>query len=169
MDSHTKRRLVWIFLILAAAFPLASIGQETSNCNEAQVTYQGTPDNLKAKIRVSTSVKNRYVSSSAKKTNSPQGTRWFVEIDPDYMSTAKPWNTTIQIGAASGNKVLVEATFLDHGITFSAQWINEELLFVQVWWGRLASSDLILDVNSGQWIYSRFAHYGQLVSPCEGK
>jgi hypothetical protein len=44
----------------------------------------------------------------------------------------------------------VEAVFRDHGNTFSANWINEKLLFVQVWWGRIASSDIILDVNHGR-------------------
>jgi len=97
---------------------------------------------------------------------SPQGTRWFVELDPDYMSTKVPWTTTLYIKGGSDGRRTWKASFIDHGNTFSASWINEKLLFVQVWWGRMASSDLIFDVNQGTIIYNEFAHYGELFEAC---
>jgi hypothetical protein len=72
----------------------------------------------------------------------------------------------LYIGRVSDDKVLLEASFTDHGNTFSAHWINDELLFVQVWWGRIASSDLILEVDKGKFIYDELANYGQLDEPC---
>ena len=35
----------------------------------------------------------------------------------------------------------------------TARWINDTLLYVNVWWGRVAGSDLIIDVSSGEFIY----------------
>jgi hypothetical protein len=76
-------------------------------------------------------------------------------------------DTVLYIGKASGDGAVLKASFLDHGNTFSAHWINDQLLFVQVWWGHIASSDLILDIDNGKFIYDRLAHYGQLGEPCE--
>jgi len=55
--------------------------------------------------------------------------------------------------AVSGNPTggeLLQATFRDHGSGgVRTTWLNERLLFVQVWWGRIASSDLVIDVERG--------------------
>ncbi len=88
-----------------------------------------------------------------------QGSRAFVEVDPDYRSTREPWNTSLYITDPEGQSPSLKAVFLDHGNTFIASWINDELIFVQVWWGRFGSSDLIHDTTSGHWIYNKFAHY----------
>ena len=48
-----------------------------------------------------------------------------------------------------------------------AQWINEELLFVRAWWGRIVSTDLIFEVGSGRFLYAKEANYGLLTQPCE--
>ena len=86
-------------------------------------------------------------------------------------TTESPWNTILFIRGrhAANAKPLLKVEFDDHGNTFSANWINEKLLFVQVWWGRLGSSDLILDVEQGKFIYNEFAHYGELAEPCQKK
>jgi len=61
---------------------------------------------------------------------------------------------------------VLQAAFTDHGNTFSAHWLNDKLLFVQVTWGHIASSDLILDVDRGKFLYDEFANYGLLAEPC---
>jgi hypothetical protein len=78
-----------------------------------------------------------------------------------------PWTTTLYIKGGSDGRRVWKASFIDHGDTFSARWINEKLLFVQVWWGRMASTDLIFDVNQGTIIYNEFAHYGELFETCQ--
>ena len=50
----------------------------------------------------------------------------------DYSETAKPWDTVLYIGKASGEGAFLKASILDHGNTFSAHWINDQLIFVQV-------------------------------------
>jgi len=47
-----------------------------------------------------------------------------------------------------------------------ARWLNEELLFVRAWWGRVLSTDLILELGSGRYLYAREADYGLLTQPC---
>jgi hypothetical protein len=63
-------------------------------------------------------------------------------VDPDYSSAKQPWSTTLYI------------------------WINDKLLFVQVWWGHIASSDLILDVEKENFLYDKLANDGKLSEPC---
>lgn len=42
----------------------------------------------------------------------------------------------------------------------SAHWVNEKLIFVRVWWGRQAGSDLLVDVESEELIYHELVHDG---------
>lgn len=144
-----------------------AVGQTPSPCRDQQVTYGTAPQVIEKKIQLMRSVNIANLPVSAKRISSPQGTRWLVEVDPDYTSVEKPWTTRLYIGSNTDEKSVLQATFTDHGNTFSAQWINEKLLFVQVWWGRIASSDLILDVDQGKFIYDQLANYGQLVEPCQ--
>ena len=142
-------------------------GQAPTPCRDQQVNYREAPLGIREKIQVGQSVKIPGPDAAKKRIPSPQGTRWFIEVDPDYTSTKTPWTTTIYIGNNLGSEIAVEAVFRDHGNTFSAHWINEKLLFVQVWWGRIASSDIILDVNQGTVIYHELANYSELIEPCE--
>jgi hypothetical protein len=52
----------------------------------------------------------------------------------------------------------LELTFVDEsngGV--KVEWLNEKLLFGQVWWGRIYSTDFILDVEQGKFIYREMA------------
>jgi hypothetical protein len=131
------------------------------------VEYRAATEDIERKIQLTNDVVLPKAAASGKQIHSPQETRWFMEIDPDYTTTSSPWTTTIYVQAGSARERLLKATFVDHGNTFTAQWINEKLLFVQVWWGRIASSDLILDIEHGKFIYDELAHYGELGQPCQ--
>lgn len=142
-------------------------GQAASACSDQNVEYRRAPESIQKKIQLTTSATLAEVPRSAKRKSSPQGTRWFVELDPDYTSTKDPWTTVLYINSGREDKGVLKVVIADHGNTFSASWINEKLLFIQVWWGRMASSDLILDTNQGTFIYDELAHYGELSEPCE--
>jgi hypothetical protein len=73
-----------------------------------------------------------------------------------------PWSSTLFIGTRGSNAAGFKVEFLDHCEQFSASWINDKLLYIQVWWGRIASSDLILDVGNREFIYNEFANYGEI-------
>jgi hypothetical protein len=88
------------------------------------------------------------------------------EVPVDYTKQG-PWNTTLYIGSRSeGKKPFLKVTITEHGNTFGAEWINEKLLFIRVWWGRIVSSDLLLNVEQGSLLYAEDANYSQLVSHC---
>jgi len=66
----------------------------------------------------------------------------------------------------AGSKVL-QLSFQDHASGGSSvQWLNEKLLFSRVWWGRIYSTDFILNVEKEQFIYREMAHYGEMIEPC---
>jgi len=70
------------------------------------------------------------------------------------------------IGNSAGSKVL-QLTFQNHASgSVSIRWLNEKLLFGRVWWGRIYSTDFILDVEKEQFIYKQMAHYGEMIEPC---
>jgi|SRR6478609_7628776 len=140
-------------------------GQSLPPCSTAQVTYSPVTSDFERKIQISRIGVPFKPPAVEKRVKSVQGTRWFVELAPDYMKNG-PWTTTLYLGKSDSNRAYLVASFKDHGNTFSAHWVNEELLFVQVWWGRIASSDLILDVAKGRFIYNQLANYGQIIEPC---
>ncbi len=66
------------------------------------------------------------------------------------------------------NGRLLKLRVVDHASGgVQVQWLNEKLLFVEVWWGRIASTDLILDVSTKTFLYREMAEYGEMVQPCD--
>ena len=82
---------------------------------------------------------------AGKKVYSPLHTRWLIEVRADYMKPG-PLTTRFYLGSGESQTDLV-LTALEHGNSISAQWLNEKLLFGQVWWGRIYSTDFIFDVE----------------------
>lgn len=146
---------------------ILSSAQSSIRCEDAKVQYRPAPQDIEQKIRLTAGVKPPSALKSAQSGKSPQGTRWFDEIDPDYTSTSQPWNTTLWVHSAESAGPVLKIEFFDHGNTFEASWINEKLLFARVWWGHVASSDLIIDVERGKVIYHELANYAELGEPCD--
>lgn len=144
------------FAILAFA---SSAQSQQVPCKDGRVRYAKPSAAVAQNTRLSPYVTTPF--TSALKERSPQGTRWFVNLGPDYTKPG-PWNTTLIIANRADGKPFLTASFLAHGNTFSARWLNEKLIFVQVWWGRIESSDLILDVEKGAFTYDEMANYAQV-------
>ena len=148
-------------------------GTSDTECREYDEVYYEKPDeyslsriNLK-KLDVDSKLPSSV--SGASKQLSPQGTKHYIIQSPDFMKPG-PWNTEIYVLGNRAEPVKLTITFLDHGNGgVSAKWLNEKLLFVQVWWGRIVSTDLILDVDSSKWLYSQNANYGNIIMPCDEK
>jgi hypothetical protein len=82
--------------------------------------------------------------------------------EPDFQKTA-PWNTTVLIGDVD-EAATTKITVADHGSGgVKLVWINEKLLFGQVWWGRIVSTDFVYDVEQNRMVYKELANYGELV------
>jgi hypothetical protein len=147
-------------ILLLSLLPAA---QAQKPCKDQAVIYEKPPDWIEKQIQIS---KTESAPPTGKKVASPQSTRWFVEQDPDYTKPG-PWNTTLFVGNNTAGKAILTLTVIKHGNTFSAFWINDELVFVQASWGHIASSDIILDTSTGTLLYDELANYGELVEPCQ--
>ena len=80
---------------------------------------------------------------------------WLAEINPDTMR-ADPWNTQFYIFDITNTNRCIRVELKDHasgGVHHS--WINDELLFVTVWWGHCAWTDFILNVETDKLLYMK--------------
>ena len=142
-----------------------AFGQAPEPCRDQKVNYGPAPAFIQKRLSLTRLDGSAKVPTSENWVFSPQGNRWFINVSPDY-SKSGPRSTTLYIGNRTGGTGALQATFTDDDKAFAASWINEKLLFVQVWWGRMASSDLILDVDKGTFIYDELANYAELGEPC---
>ncbi len=107
--------------------------------------------------------------NSAEKRFSPHQTRWVTSNRPDTMRPG-PWTTVLFVEGNKANPGYLKLEFRNHAsYGVDAKWLNEKLLFLQVWWGRVGSTDLILDVETSQVLYCESASYLKLILPCDQK
>ncbi len=64
---------------------------------------------------------------------------------------------------------MLRATFLDH-TSYGVQptWVNEKLLFIQAWWGRIEATELLLDIETGKPVTIENANFIEFTGPCAG-
>lgn len=84
---------------------------------------------------------------------SPNGAYWFV-LERERL--------TYSLKYFAEKDHLVHMRFSDVKSVASPRWINEKLLFVRVWVGRLAATDLIIDVEAEMIIHSESLRDGHL-------
>ena len=98
---------------------------------------------------------------------SPHGTALCVMRVPDTTRHG-PWATTIHVFGNKARPLHLQIDIANHiSAGVRASWINEKLLWLQVWRGRIVSTDLILNVEKAQFLYSEEANYGVLIQPRE--
>jgi hypothetical protein len=66
------------------------------------VTYEAAPKDIEARIQVVKVSGHSDPPATGTRVNSIQGTRWLVEVDPNYMKTG-PWTTTLYVGNSDGH------------------------------------------------------------------
>jgi hypothetical protein len=97
-------------------------------------------------------------NSNIKKVFSPNNAYWYAVQGADYMKPG-PYSTEILIYNERG--YLISLKLLEHSqYEPKISWINEKLLYVEVWWGRILGTYLILDVEKEQVIYKEMIHDG---------
>jgi len=87
------------------------------------------------------------------KIYSPNGGYWmsYQHAQPDFM-----------VMADAEKEALNKITFIDvHGVK-APIWINEKLIYMRVWWGRISATDFIFDVEEEKFIYSESLESGAI-------
>jgi hypothetical protein len=165
-DSGRRHRQFGLSLLALVSFTaLPGYSQDVPPCENAKVQYSSVEDKYMEKIKVQT-VTELHVPDGVEKQFSPQRTFWLYATQPNYQKDG-PWATTVLIKSADGN-TMRKLTLIDHGTGgVKLAWLNERLLFVQVWWGRILSTDFILDVQNREFLYQQNAYYGQLMESCK--
>ena len=92
------------------------------------------------------------------RTLSPNKAYWFV-VAPADTGKPGPSSATVYIFNERGHLIRLEFPDIGSGAP-RPSWINEKLLFVRVWLGRVLGIDLILDVEKEQIIYREMTHWG---------
>ncbi len=101
------------------------------------------------------------------RTNSPWGSRW-VACEPADTLRDGPWTTRLYIFTATDRHHCVEIEARDHasyGVTY--EWLNERVIFVRCWWGRIVSTDFVLDTETVRAAYIQDAGYLGVTLPPE--
>ena len=167
MISAKSLTVLIIFLLCLSS--ASTLSQENlpsfPKCSDASVQYTPFDEDYSQKIILRIAPHSGTSGPERNKEYSPQHTAWISPNSPDY-SRPGPWNTAVTIGTRGSSKVL-QLAFQDHASGgASVQWLNEKLIFGRVWWGRIYSTDFILDVEKEQFIYKQMAHYGEMIEPC---
>src|SRR5271154_7016281 len=112
-----------------------------------------------ARISLTKDELNKLAALPKDQTNS---VTWLVEIDPDTTRDG-PWKTQLYLFDVEDTNHCVRVELTDHvsgGVSHA--WINDELLSIKVWWGHIAWTDLILNVETCKILYLREGFEGVL-------
>jgi hypothetical protein len=150
--------------------------QELAECKEIDLVQYSTPTTVPLKDRVviarGLSVPGTLpiTDKTLSEKRSPQGTARLVFLEqPDFMKGG-PYQTKAIV---VGNKARpIELTIEFHELgnnPIHIEWLNEKLLFIRVWWGRTVSTDMVLNVETGEPSYLEEANYSGLILPCDAK
>jgi hypothetical protein len=160
------RRILAVVALAASVMTAAEA--PSPECEDARVQYSAPASTSLSKLMVSHlswSAPELQPAAALEKVQAPQHTRWFVLIAPDTARDG-PWNTEVLVFSGGRKEPPLRIRFADHasyGVRTS--WINDDLLYMEVSWGRMKATSLILDVKSRKWIYAMDARFDEVM--CE--
>jgi hypothetical protein len=163
-----RSTVAWIFLIGVASIGVFRHGraQEPTKCGSARVQYTPFDESYSSRFQIKAPTAMDTRLSRKHKIFSTQHTHWLIEALPDTMK-AGPWTTRVYVGTRDSAPA-VELRFIDEtNGAVGARWLNEKLIFGQVWWGRIYATDFIFDVEQDKFVYREMAHFGELIQPCQ--
>jgi hypothetical protein len=91
---------------------------------------------------------------------------WRARADPDTTKTG-PWTTNVYFRSDGNSEILKLSVFDNASGGVQVDWLSEKLIFDRIWWGRIYSTDFVLDVQKQQFVYREMAEYGDVIQPCE--
>ena len=164
--------IIWCGTALAA-------GQARDDCPELnRVVYEATHDLSTLGLPGTGIVKVAELAANEPDTpalaklerhRSPRGTAFFLNVTPDTTRSG-PWDTTLYVFGNEARPLGLRIDVKDHAsYGVKTQWINEKLIFLQVWLGRIVAMDLIVDIENRSSVYAESANHGRLILPCDEK
>jgi len=163
--SATGHTIGLILLTLTAT----SAASDTENCvDEHVVKYAAENSEWLSRVQIERTAPAVVEKTLARRSGvvaSPIGTGKLF-VDQADMTKDAPWTSRVYVVTQSpvANGVIVTVSDHSNG-GVRATWLNEKLVFLQVWWGRIRSTDLVLDVGLGRWIYAESADSLALILP----
>lgn len=77
---------------------------------------------------------------------SPNGAYRF-QVVMEESGSNPPWNANLLIYNERPYLLRIRLPDISQRQAVEARWINEKLVFVRVWWGRIAGTDLVIDAE----------------------
>ncbi len=159
-----NRRIVpRLFELLEDAVGVAPVGDTPFHTSpacweEARFFHEGRPAE---EYRRRVAVTWRSVSMPESEAQlSPNGAYRLWKRAPDT-SQPGPWTAEVIVDVERDRSLVLGLEDVA-GYEVVAEWVNEKLLYVRVPWGRVAFSDLILDVEHGVLVHEEAVRYGQI-------
>lgn len=170
MEVRLKFRdaIVAIMTLTAGFGAVAAASRQEAPCSDARVQYETAGKDSLANISLKyiDDSKGSFPGGMSAAIAAPDLTRSYRRLNPDTMK-AGPWSTVIYAYEAGQTAPFLKVKISNHvGGGVIVNWLNEKLLHLAVFWGRIGSTDLILDVEKREWLYAEDANHGALTDPC---
>lgn len=164
-----KGILVGIVMLIGGALTETAMAEPLTSCDQTQRVEYTSPEviDLAAQVKLEQGRTTPNGAGQQVAVLSPHKTASYsITYKPNF-SRPGPWNTVVEIQGTNSHPVNMLLTVLDHGNNdVSLTWLNEHLLFVHVWWGRLVDGHLIVDIDEGKVIHAEEGHYHTMVETC---
>ena len=109
---------------------------------EPRMYHQSFDESFKKRIQFG---KGNLPAKLLKPVYSPNKAYWYGLIRADYMKQEQ-WNTSIYINRQINNPIQI--SLIDHNNSeIKVDWVNEKVLYIEVWWVRIVGTYLIYDVE----------------------
>lgn len=150
----------------------ASAGEPLMRCDQQTVTYSAPSSvPIDQHIRITPVSQNSRAVLAGRDvrsiTESPQQTAAFHHAYVADTMKPGPYRNSIEIYSTKGPALAWRIEIDEIRDNVQPRWLNDDLIFMQVWWGRILSTDLIFELSTGRFVYAKEAHYGMLIEPCE--
>ncbi len=148
---------LWTLVLLGTPAPSVAQHFHTSPaCWEAPRRFHAGPVGEDLQVRITLDrVEGSLLEEEA--TLSPNKAYAFHLKRPDT-TQPPPWQAEVLVFIE--RDYLVRLRFTDVHQLGKVAWINEKLLFVNVWWGRIAGTDFILDIEREAILYEEMFEWG---------
>jgi len=148
--------LVLCFAVGAAA---AADTLTIENCIPSYVDNEGQFKELE--ITVSDIAPNALSDGYVNSANSPQDAATLTTYRFDSMKAGA--GMVVFAARARGRKPVFLS--FEPARQVDAKWMNERLLYIQAWWGRMVASEMVFDILDGRFLYRKLANYGFMADP----